>query len=109
MELKPFLSNANIWRKHFEETTKKNRKHNNKFHVIQEGHGFPSNSVVSVSPVTQAEQIAKSEMVEINKGHRKRRYKKANKTKKNHNKSTSHRGKVKKSRKRVLSHKRKRK
>jgi len=111
MDLKPFLSNANVWKQHFEDTTKKSRKNNNKFHVIQKGQGFPLNNVVSISPVKQAEQIAKSEMVQINRGHssRKKRYKRAKKNKNSHNKRVSRGGKPRKSKKRILSHKKKRK
>lgn len=111
MDLKPFMSNANVWRKHFEDTSKHNRKNNAKFHVIQEGHGFPTSNVVTISPVKQAQQIAKSEMVEINRGGpaRKRKYKKSRKTKVNQSKVVSRRGKRLKAKKRKLSHKKRRK
>ena len=67
MELKPFMSNVTSWRKHFQETSKKGYNGNKRFHTIQEGSGFPLNNVISISPTKQSEEIAKSEIVEINK------------------------------------------
>lgn len=129
MELKPFISNAKLWRKHFKEISE-NGNTGKKYHVLQVGSGFPTNSVVSVSPIKQAEDIAKSELVEINKGapphskptrKRKSNYKKTESKKINQKRRKRATGNIKKTREsvsktkkskvykksRVLSHKRK--
>ena len=67
MDLKPFISNVTSWRKHFQETSKKGYDGNKRFHTIQEGSRFPLNNVISISPTKQSEEIAKSEIIEINK------------------------------------------
>lgn len=112
MDLKPFISNANTWRKHFEDSTKTKHNKHNKFHVIQEGSGFPLNNVVSISPTKQAQEIAKSQLIEINKSATpvKRKYIRRGKQKPAQSKSNIRRGKVKsqtKHKKKILSHKKK--
>ena len=82
MDLKPFMSNVNSWRKHFKDTVSKGYDVNKKFHVIQEGSGFPTGNIISLSPAKQTEDIAKSEIIEINRsagGKRKYKYRKGNK------------------------------
>lgn len=115
MDLKPFISNASKWRKHFENSTKRMRS-NRKFNVVQEGSGFPSNNIVSISPTTQTEQIAKSEMKQMNKlaSPNKKIYKKRNNSNSTHKGRIVRRGKTKvnknlKTKKKVLSHRKKRK
>lgn len=112
MDLKPFMSSSNVWRKHFEESRTKNG--NRKFRSIQEGSGFPSTNVVSVSPTKQAEEIAKSEIVEINRvaKPRKAQYKRRSNKVASHNKSVPRKAKrsnSKKKNKKILSHRKKRK
>ena len=121
MDLKPFISNTNVWRKHFEKTSKTGYNDNKRYHVIQEGSGFPFNNIITVSPTKQAEDIAKSEIIEINKSkvQEARKYKKKSKPKQNQNtfglrkgnikaKSTLKSTKLKTNvlKKRILSHKR---
>lgn len=114
MDLKPFLSNASAWRKHFEDTTI--ARNNKGFHTIQQGSGFPLNNVISISPTKQAEEIAQSEIIEINKSnHAPKKYKKKPKLKSVQSKPSARRGKVTKSaktkvtisKKKILSHKKK--
>lgn len=112
MDLKPFMSSSNIWRKHFEDSSK--TTYNKRFRTVQEGSGFPSNNLVTVSPTKQAEDIAKSEIVEINRVARpaKSRYKKRAKKPKVHSRTRSRTVKSKgkrKAGKRTLSHRRKKK
>ena len=122
MDLKPFISNANTWRKHFEKTSKTGYNENKGYHIIQEGSGFPFNNIITVSPTKQAEDIAKSEIIEINKSNVRElggRYKKRSKPKKSQKTSAARKGKTKAKsklksvklktsvvKKRVLSHKR---
>ena len=108
MDLKPFISNATSWRKHFQETSKKGYNGNKRFHTIQEGSGFPLNNLISISPSKQSEEIAKSEIIEINKSAVKRGgvVKKRKKPKQTIKKSRT-KTKRKPSKKRTLSHKKK--
>lgn len=109
MNLKPFISNANTWRKHFEDSYKPGYNRQKKFHTIQEGSGFPLNNIVSVSPTKQAEEIAKSEIIKINKSanQSKRKYNRKSKPKSSQTKPNARRGKVNSSKKKTLSHKKK--
>lgn len=112
MELKPFLSNTNSWRNHFEKSLK-NKYNVKSYHVVQSGSGFPESNIVSVSPTQKAEDIAKSELIEINKVNKpvKRKYKQRKIKKSSQKKANSRRVKVKSVRrkKKQLSHKRKKK
>jgi len=114
MNLKPFISNTKTWRKHFEDSSKAVHGKQKRFHIIQDGSGFPHNNIVSISPTKQAEEIAKSEIIEINKSAKppKRKYNRKKKPKSAQSKSSARREKVKqanKRKKKVLSHKKKRK
>ena len=122
MDLKPFISNVNSWRKHFQDSSKKTYDGNKRFHTIQEGSGFPLNNVISISPTKQSEEIAKSEIIEINKSASKLgkvcKRKKPKQTKKNNRRpknNTNRKPSVKSSKvktssikKRTFSHKKKR-
>ena len=119
MDIKPFISNVSSWRKHFQETSRKGYNGNKRFHTVQEGSGFPLNNVVSISPTKQSVDIAKSEIIEINKAAVKqgRVYKKRRNTKQNKKKTGSSKNKNKRKptnsknspiKKRTLSHKKKR-
>lgn len=113
MDLRPFISNPSLWRKHFQDSIHKG--HSKKFSSVQGGSGFPSNSVVSISPTKQAEDIAKSEIVEINKSDHpiKRVYKRRKQQTKVQKKKRSRTGKLNQKKKkknntaRILTHRKK--
>ena len=108
MELKPFMSDVNSWRRHFKDTISKGYNKNKKFHVVQKGSGFPGDNVISVSPTKQTEEIAKSQVIEINKSaDRNQNNKVKRKTKSNHRKRKSDIKKVVKVKRKMLSHKKK--
>ena len=112
MDLKPFISNASSWRKHFQETSRKGYNGNKRFHTVQEGSGFPLNNLVSISPTKHSVDIAKSEIIEINKAAAKqgRVYKKRKNTKHTKKKigSPKNKNKRKPIKKKILTHKKKR-
>ena len=81
MDLKPFMSSVSSWRRHFKDTVSKGYDGNKRFHVIQEGSGFPVNNIISVSPAKQTEEIAKSEIIEMNRTAFRKQYNKNDKLK----------------------------
>ena len=107
MDLKPFISNVNSWRNHFKEMSKTGYRRSKKYQTVQDGSGFPLDNIISVTPTKQAEDIAKSEIIEINKASSpvKRKYKKRSSSKSTQSASRIRQGKIKKSNKSISNRK----